>query len=159
MLPGRRQRRDVPVEKLVAAQAAHGGCMMTLKNSLASVCALGALAVAACGGGGTTPEPTSETSGGEPALVVSDPGEWESLSAEGKITFDMTCGSCHPGGDADLGPALKGHMEPLSHMTKQIREGSGRMAPIDTNKLPEEKMRGLMVYLSTLGAVGDVKGP
>ena len=144
--------------------------MMTRMNSLgsvfrsrASLCALGVLALAACGGGGgggtTTETSGGAASGGEPALVVTVPAEWEALTTEGKMTFDLTCGSCHPGGDADLGPALKGHMEPTSHMIKQIREGSGRMAPIDVNKLPEDKMRGLMVYLATLGAVGDVKGP
>ena len=44
-------------------------------------------------------------------------------------------------------------------VTKQIREGSGRMRPIGPDQLPEEQMKGLMVYMSTLNAVGDVKGP
>jgi mono/diheme cytochrome c family protein len=118
--------------------------------------------LAACGGGGsssTTPESSAASAGGEPALVVTDAAEWESLSAAGKSSFDISCGSCHPGGDADLGPSLKGHALPVATMTKQIREGSGRMKPIDEAQLPEDQMRGLMVYLSTLGAVGDVKGP
>jgi mono/diheme cytochrome c family protein len=85
--------------------------------------------------------------------------EWESLTTAGKTSFDMACGSCHPGGEADLGPALKGHMEPIDHMTKQIREGSGRMKPIDTTTLPEDQMKGLMVYLSSIGAVAGVQGP
>jgi hypothetical protein len=111
-----------------------------------------------CGGaptgtGGTTPEQ------GAPTLVITDLGEWQSSIASGKDTFDVSCGSCHPGGDADLGPALKGHAVPLDEMVKQIREGSGRMRPIDENQLPEGRMRGLLVYLSTLEAVSGVKGP
>lgn len=120
------------------------------------------LLVAACGGGGggaAEPAGGAAAAGGEPALVVTDKAEWDSLVASGQASFDRTCGSCHPGGDADLGPALKGHMIPTATMTTQIREGSGRMKPIEPDKLPEEEMRGMMVYLSTIGAVGDVKGP
>jgi mono/diheme cytochrome c family protein len=111
-----------------------------------------------CGGaqtgtGGTTPVQSA------PTLVVTDPGEWQSLTTSGKDTFDVSCGSCHPGGDADLGPALKGHAVPMDEMVRQIREGSGRMKPIDEKLLPEGQMRGLMVYLATLEAVSGVKGP
>lgn len=131
-------------------------------NRLPMLCATGALLLAACGGGGggaTTAEPGAAAAGGEPALVVTDAAEWESLQASGKTSFDIACGSCHPGGDADLGPSLKGHALTVAHMTKQIREGSGRMKPIDTTTLPEDQMKGLMVYMSTFQAVGDVKGP
>jgi mono/diheme cytochrome c family protein len=119
------------------------------------------LLLAACGGAGGAAEPAegAAAAGGEPALVVTDQAEWDSLAASGQASFDRACGACHPGGDADLGPALKGHMIPMTTMTTQIREGSGRMKPIDATKLPEEEMRGLMVYLATIGAVGDVKGP
>jgi hypothetical protein len=47
----------------------------------------------------------------------------------------------------------------MGEMIKQIREGSGRMNPIDEAQLPEDQMRGLMVYLATLEAVSGVKGP
>ena len=120
--------------------------------------AVGSLALCACGKGETS-EGGAAASGGEPALVIADQAEWESLSTAGKTSFDTACGSCHPGGEADLGPALKGHQESSAKMTKQIREGSGRMAPIGEDKLPESEMKGLLVYLSTLGAVGDVQGP
>lgn len=92
-------------------------------------------------------------------MVITDKAEWDSLAAAGKTSFDTACGSCHPGGEADLGPALKGHMESSAKMKQQIREGSGRMAPIGEDKLPEDQMQGLLVYLTTIGAVGDIKGP
>jgi len=122
--------------------------------------AASALLLTACGkGGGETSEGGGAASGGEPALVISDKAEWDSLAAAGQTSYDRACGSCHPGGDADLGPALKGHKESSATMTKQIRKGSGRMAPIGEDKLPESEMKGLLVYLATLDAVGDVQGP
>ena len=139
--------------------------MTTHLNWLTTVCASGALLLAACGskGGGetTTPEASAAgaTSGGEPEIVVTDATEWDGLLSSGKTSFDMACGSCHPGGDADLGPSLKGHMDTIPQMTKQIREGSGRMKPIDTTTLPDDQLKGVLVYLSSLGAVTGVKGP
>jgi mono/diheme cytochrome c family protein len=119
-----------------------------------------AAATSACGGEKTTPESGGGASaGGEPALVISDQAEWDSLLASGKSSFDTACGACHPGGEADLGPKLKGHQEATADMMKQIRQGSGRMKPIGTDKLPESDEKGLLVYLASIGAVGDVKGP
>jgi mono/diheme cytochrome c family protein len=119
-----------------------------------------AVASYACGGEKTTtPTEGASSAGGEPALVITDQAEWDSLAASGKTSFDTACGACHPGGEADLGPKLKGHMESSADMTKQIREGSGRMKPVGTDRLPEDQMKGLMVYLASIQAVGDVKGP
>jgi hypothetical protein len=33
------------------------------------------------------------------------------------------------------------------------------MKPIGVDKLPQSEEKALLVYLATLGAVGDVKGP
>lgn len=129
-------------------------------NGLPSICAASALiTLSACGGGGTTKPSSDATSGGEPSLVITDPAEWESLAEAGKSSYDLACGSCHPGGEADLGPALKNHPITVANMTKQIREGSGRMRPIGPDQLPEDRMQGLMVYMATLNAISDVKGP
>jgi len=119
-----------------------------------------AVASYACGGEKTTtPTEGASSAGGEPALVITDQAEWDSLVGQGKSSFDTACGACHPGGEADLGPKLKGHMEPTDHMTRQIRQGSGRMKPVGTDRLPEDQMKGLLVYLASIQAVGDVKGP
>ncbi|MDB4985939.1 MAG: hypothetical protein JWN04_1117 [Myxococcaceae bacterium] len=121
----------------------------------------GALSMSACGKGkgAEESEGAEAASGGEPALVITDQAEWDGLLASGKESFDNSCGNCHPGGEADVGPKLSGHEETSAHMTKQIRKGSGRMAPIGKDKLPEPELKGLLVYLSSIGAVGDVKGP
>lgn len=135
-----------------------------MKNGLTWLMAalLGTAAAAtACGGEKTTPESGggAASAGGEPALVISDQAEWDSLLASGKTSFDTACGACHPGGEADLGPKLKGHAESTKDMMTQIRQGSGRMKPIGTDKLPESDEKGILVYLASIGAVGDVKGP
>jgi len=133
-----------------------------MKNGLTWLAAalLGtAAATSACGGEKTTPEGGGASAGGEPALVISDQAEWDSLLASGQSSFDTACGACHPGGEADLGPKRKGHQESMADMMKQIREGSGRMKPIGTDKLPESDEKALLVYLASIGAVGDVKGP
>jgi mono/diheme cytochrome c family protein len=133
---------------------------MKIRSLWITLTAVGATSLAAaCGGGSSTAEGGAAASGGEPALVITDQAEWDSLSASGKESFDRACGTCHPGGDADLGPAIKGHGLTMADMTKQIREGSGRMQPVDENKLPEAEMKGVMVYLASIAAVGDVKGP
>lgn len=121
--------------------------------------AMCALTIGACGKGGESSEGGAEAAGGEPVVVVTDKAEWDSLAAAGETTFENACGNCHPGGEADLGPKLKGHMEPSAKMKRQIRKGSGRMAPIGADKLPESEMAGLFVYLATIGAVGDIKSP
>jgi mono/diheme cytochrome c family protein len=120
----------------------------------------GALLLTACGKGGSeTSEGGGAASGGEPAIVITDQAEWDTLASAGKESYDRACGTCHPGGEADLGPALKGEETAAAKMTKQIREGSGKMAPIGEDKLPEAEMKGLLVYLASIDAVGDVKGP
>ena len=132
--------------------------MSTCRRWIERTCALSALMMMGCGGvqptgAGTTPVSVA------PSIVITDPAEWQTLTVAGQSSFDLACGSCHPGGDADLGPSLKGEKVPVDTMTRQIREGSGRMKPIDTTQLPEDQMRGLLVYLSTLDAVRGVQGP
>lgn len=120
-----------------------------------------AMALSACGKGSSeSAEGGDATSGGEPVDVsVADQAEWDSLVASGGESFENACGTCHPGGEADLGPALKGEKTKSAKMVRQIREGSGKMAPIGTDKLPEAEMKGLLVYLASIDAVGDIKAP
>jgi mono/diheme cytochrome c family protein len=120
----------------------------------------GTIALSACGPKKSeTSEGGEAASGGEPALVISDQAEWDSLVASGAESFEAACGTCHPGGEADLGPALKGENKSSAKMTSQIRNGSGKMAPIGEDKLPEAELKGVLVYLASLKAVGDIKGP
>jgi mono/diheme cytochrome c family protein len=137
----------------ICSRAASAPIVFSLGVALALSC------TACTGGHSTAPAASAGSSGAEPALVITDQAEWDALTTAGEVSFDRACGTCHPGGDADLGPALKGHRLSSSEMTRQIREGSGRMKPIEPAELPEEQLRGLLVYLATLQAVGDIQGP
>jgi mono/diheme cytochrome c family protein len=137
-----------------------GGFMFTGWKWFAATLVGGALVLGACGSKKSESEEGAQaTSGGEPEIVVADQAEWSQLVASGQATFDNSCGSCHPGGEADLGPKLKDHAEPIAKMRKQIRKGSGRMAPIGEDRLPESDMKGLLVYLASIDAVEGVKRP
>jgi mono/diheme cytochrome c family protein len=126
---------------------------------------LSAALLTACGGGeATTAEEGPAASGAEAApagatFTVADAAEWATLTDAGKATFDASCGACHPGGDADLGPTLKAIAWDSAKMKVQIREGSKRMRPVMESRLADADLKGLFVYLSTLGAVSDVQQP
>ncbi len=101
------------------------------------------LCVVGCGG---TPTPSTQT---QPRSG----GQGDEHVERGRAVFDRVCGICHPGGQSDVGPALIDKEFSVERMTKQIREGSGRMRPISTTRLPDEYLPDLMVYLASLGAV------
>ena len=102
---------------------------MTIRiNWLPTLCTSSLLLLAACGGGG--PSTTAEPGAASGRRRARDGGHrrggmGEPHCASGKTSFDIACGSCHPGGEADLGPALKGNPHSVANMTTQIREGSG----------------------------------
>ncbi len=70
--------------------------------------------------------------------------------AQGAFVFRRACDTCHPGGQADLGPSIRGIRMPVARMTRTIRQGTGRMRPVP---LGDEAMEVLMVYLERMGAV------
>ncbi|QQR89638.1 MAG: cytochrome c [Myxococcales bacterium] len=84
---------------------------------------------------------------------------WKKLLKSGERRYDRACGSCHPGGQDDLGPSLIGIRWSISDMYRQIRKGSGKMQPISEKRLPEKDMAAVMVYLSTLNIVKDLSAP
>lgn len=111
------------------------------------------------GAGGEGGEATAEgeaTEGGEAA----DPEEqWRAKVRVGRQWFNRACGTCHPGGDEDLGPRIIGKNLPVARMRHQIRNGTGRMRPIPPQRLPDRVMDELMAYLSTIRAVRGVERP
>ncbi len=129
---------------------------MKLSLKLVAGAMLSVMAFGCAGGGAKNAKSAADL---PPSIVIEDTAEWEALVAQGEESYVKACGACHPGGDADLGPKLKGGKGSVAWMTKQIREGSGRMRPIGPDQLAESEMKGLMVYMRTLDAVADVKGP
>jgi glucose/arabinose dehydrogenase len=110
----------------------------------ASVLALaGCVVLAACG-----PARRSEPLLGP--LRLSDPAE-----ERGGIVFMSYCQSCHPGGEAGLGPALND--KPLPDFLKkvQVRNGLGSMPSFSDEEISNRELDDLMAYL---GALCDKEG-
>lgn len=84
---------------------------------------------------------------------------WRTQVRRGRRIFERVCGTCHPGGDEDLGPRIIGKGLTVARVRRQIREGIGRMRPIPPSKLPERYMDELFAYLSTLRVVRGVPRP
>lgn len=75
------------------------------------------------------------------------------LVAQGRAKYDRACGRCHPGGEEDVGPRLTGINWAQDRMTRQIRNGGGRMRPIPTARLSDADLPALMAYMRTIHAV------
>ena len=67
--------------------------------------------------------------------------------------FDATCGDCHPGGEADVGPSLIETSHTPARLRKQIREGSGKMRPFSEKRLSNDEMEAVLAYLASINAV------
>ncbi len=106
-------------------------------------------------------EPTTKKKGAHASLEEEVPSkaDWKELVRRGQRRYDKACGNCHPDGEEDLGPAIIDLRWSVARMTKQIRNGSGKMKPISTKRLPESEMEPLMAYLSSIRAVKGVAQP
>jgi hypothetical protein len=95
--------------------------------------------------------------GGEDDMTPQE--RWRAQVRVGRRWFNRRCDTCHPGGEEDIGPNIRGIRWPVARMRRQIRQGSGRMRPIPPARLPNMRMDEVMVYLSTIGAVRGVSRP
>ncbi len=84
---------------------------------------------------------------------------WRAQVRVGRRWFNMRCDLCHPNGEEDIGPRIRGIGWPVARMRRQIRRGSGEMDPIPPARLPSMRMDEVMVYLSTIGAVRGLSRP
>lgn len=84
---------------------------------------------------------------------------WRAMVRRGRSRFNSVCGTCHPGGNEDIGPRIRGVGFSVSRMRRQIRSGSGRMRPIGPGRVSEADLDNLMAYLSTMGSVRGVQRP
>jgi mono/diheme cytochrome c family protein len=130
---------------------------MKLNRATLALCALTlsglSLGLVGCGGGGGGGGASgggAGSSGGE----VSYAGPIASTDvALGQQRYDSRCGnSCHNSGG---GPALANIGWTAERTRRQIREGSGGMAPIGASRLSNEDMEAVLAYLVTIGAVVD----
>ncbi|MCA9581618.1 MAG: c-type cytochrome, partial [Myxococcales bacterium] len=116
-----------------------------------------AVSLAACGGS-TSQGPDAvqgdSTAGGESGPSVELPTEiTPEILANGEDLFDRYCDTCHPGGEEDIGPNLRGIRWTVGAMETQIRDGSGKMKPIPSSRLSDEGLPDLMAFLLQMEAV------
>lgn len=72
----------------------------------------------------------------------------------GKQVFVRTCNTCHPGGEAGMGPALdklKDHFPTDEKLRSFLRQGAGIMPPQPKEVLNDKEMDNLIDYLRSLG--------
>lgn len=112
-----------------------------------------ALAAGCGGGGGGAAEGGEETAGGEATYG----GPLRSSDVVlGQAKYESRCASCHESG----APTLTNIHWTVERMRRQIREGSGQMAPIPAHRLSDDEMEAVIAYLQTIGGVdGDAATP
>lgn len=74
----------------------------------------------------------------------------EPALATGRDVFQAHCHSCHPGGEAGLGPALNNKPLPGFLVRFQVRHGLGAMPAFDETALPAADLDALVAYLAAL---------
>jgi mono/diheme cytochrome c family protein len=89
----------------------------------------------------TTTTTTTTTATADPAV------------AEGRAVFDRTCGRCHPGGAARVGPRLSGRADAEAAVRRVVRNGDGTMRPIPTSRLSDGDLAKVLVFLRSIRAV------
>lgn len=80
-------------------------------------------------------------------------GEMPALGAtfaEGRRAFMQHCHTCHPGGEAGLGPALNNKPLPAWLITFQTRHGLGVMPAYKADHIPPEELDAIAAYLVAL---------
>ena len=66
----------------------------------------------------------------------------------GKAIFANTCNSCHPNGQAGLGPALAGRSPAV--ITRTVRNGKEIMPAFSTAQLSDQQLNDIIAYIQTL---------
>lgn len=97
----------------------------------------------------------------EPVQVLSatgplTPEQWAAMLALGRRKYAGICAGCHGTG---IGPRLAGRRKTAAAVRRQVRRGAGDMRPIPPRRLSDDELEAVIVYLSTIRAVVDVRPP
>ena len=72
----------------------------------------------------------------------------------GQQVFMQHCYQCHPGGAGGVAPAINDKPLPVWLMKTQVRAGLGAMPGFSKDRISDEQLDALMVYLKALRATG-----
>jgi mono/diheme cytochrome c family protein len=70
--------------------------------------------------------------------------------AEGRRLFMQHCHTCHPGGEAGLGPAINNKPLPAGLIKFQVRHGLGAMPAFKADHLENHELDAIAAYLIAL---------
>jgi len=82
---------------------------------------------------------------GEPIIGDHEPPNED--VARGLVAFNTYCTTCHPGGEAGLGPALNNKPLPESAIKFQVRHGLGAMPAFPERVISKEDLDDISAYL------------
>jgi mono/diheme cytochrome c family protein len=71
-------------------------------------------------------------------------------SWRGEVVFMQHCHSCHPGGEAGLGPALNNKPLPGFLIRLQVRQGIGAMPRFSEDVISGTELDDLVAYMMAL---------
>ena len=78
--------------------------------------------------------------------------------ALGERVFMRNCNSCHPRGEAAVGPAINNKPLPGFIITFQVRHGLGAMPDFDEDEISERELDAVVAYLQYLRSREPVRG-
>lgn len=70
--------------------------------------------------------------------------------AEGRRAFMQYCHTCHPGGEAGLGPAINNKPLPAALIKFQVRHGLGAMPAFKPDHIEQRELDAIAAYLIAL---------
>lgn len=68
-------------------------------------------------------------------------------ATHGAEVFEQHCDKCHPGAGEGVGPSLLSKPASVSHIRKQVREGSARMISFSEQRLNQRDLNAVIAYL------------
>jgi mono/diheme cytochrome c family protein len=88
--------------------------------------------------------------GPSPDTTVIDPIELATAEEKhGEVLFMRFCHSCHPDGEAGLGPSIHGTPAPSFLQRAQVRAGMGEMPAFHDDLISDEDLDAIIAYLNT----------
>lgn len=135
------------------------GALGLLMVVTAGLVALGSERAASASGPDLRAQPVTLQAG--PTVIAQappQPTDGGAARANARQLFDRFCGRCHPGGDEDIGPRIRGVNWEEARMRTQVRNGVGRMRPIPATRLSDADFTTMMEFLRQINAVRPAAG-
>ncbi len=68
----------------------------------------------------------------------------------GQTVYQQNCNSCHPNGQAGVGPALAGKNLSADRIKAQVRNGGGGMPAFSSSQISDQQLNDLVAYVQSL---------